>query len=333
MVAVSILGYVVTAAITIILTSGIWLAIGVSERKNYYTTNIYEENLKNTSISLGNCEELPNTKKCENTCEFVICESIPMGLSFDTKYPIFNKTTNCWMRLMSESRSDIILGSYYWNLLAADTDHNYIKDNTNTSGDGQQIYEALLKTAQRGVNIKIAQNYQKGGYVETSNLAALSNGNIQIRSLDFSKCLEFLDLAVMDYAPHTLYMKDNNFWYGVLDEAIRRAAFDRKVKVRFLCSRWAHTYPEFYSYLHSLQDLSSELPCLKKRTSNWTPDYWKFTAGIGLIIRSDDMTQSSFLVNQLQQIFNRDWESNYVKSILEFDNSGNLVNKTKEDLR
>uniref|UniRef100_A0A0K0DC18 Phospholipase D domain protein n=1 Tax=Angiostrongylus cantonensis TaxID=6313 RepID=A0A0K0DC18_ANGCA len=353
--------------------------------------------------------------------------------------------------------------------------------------EGLLIYNTLLKTAQRGVKVKISQTYRDGGYSETANLATESNGNVQVRSLDFTQwypggilhtkswvvdgkhlyvgsanfdwrsltqikelgmavfdcpCLaedltkllqihwdmgapgakipaswpvayatsayherpttvpqsegdqavyfsasppgfqscgresdidamvklideaqESLDMAVMEYAPCTLYLKPLNLWYARLDEAIRRAAFDRQVKVRFLFSRWAHTSAKYYSYLRSLQDLSSQLPCryvdhkCTRRgsiqvglievpdlqygaipysrvdhnkyfvtekavyigTSNWTPDYWKYTAGIGMVIRADDISQNSTVVNQIVQIFERDWNSDYVTPLSHFD--------------
>ncbi|KIH44698.1 phospholipase D domain protein, partial [Ancylostoma duodenale] len=52
---------------------------------------------------------------------------------------------------------------------------------------GQLIYDTLLKTAQRGVNVKIAQTYKPEGVPETSDLAAKSNGRIKVRSLDFTQ--------------------------------------------------------------------------------------------------------------------------------------------------
>ncbi|VDP60259.1 unnamed protein product, partial [Heligmosomoides polygyrus] len=166
-------------------------------------------------------------------------------------------------------------------------------------------------------------------------------------------------------------------WYGRLDEAIRRAAFERQVKVRFLYSRWSHTSAKYYSYLHSLQDLSSQLPCVYSTsnkcirygsidvrliqvpdmqygnipfsrvyhnkyfvtesalylgTSNWTPDYWKYTAGIGMVVRSDDTSQKSYLVSQFAQIFERDWNSNYTIPLSYFDNNGKWTNGTKSTL-
>jgi phospholipase D3/4 len=65
----------------------------------------------------------------------------------------------------------------------------------------------------------------------------------------------------LDYAPVTLYGKSNYYWPKI-DDAIRRAAFDRRVHVRLLMSRWQSTRSALYSYLHSLRALDSELPCV-----------------------------------------------------------------------
>ncbi|KAK6759113.1 hypothetical protein RB195_016372 [Necator americanus] len=488
----------------ILLTSVVWIsiyfvAIKPSSKGDVYTIfNNYgnNSNISRFPLDPRSCNPPPPVE-CERTCEFVICETIPAGLSFNPSYPIFNRTTDCWMRLMKEAQNEILIGSFYWSLLVKNTGNNYETDTTNTGGDGGLIYNTLISTAQRGVNIKIAQNFRDGGYEETADLAAESNGRIKVRSLDFKQwypggilhtkswavdgkhlyigsanfdwraltqvrelglavfncpCLgndlkkllqiywemgaegaklpdswptslatpayhgrptvvphangnqavyisasppgfqscgreddldamvklidetkHRLDMAVMNYAPCSLYMKPLNKWYGILDEAIRRAAFDRQVKVRFLFSRWSHTAAKFYSYLHSLADISSQLQCIYKGkrcstrgsidiriiqvpdmkyggipfsrvyhskyfvtdkavyigTSNWTPDYWWFTSGIGIVVKSDDISQTSYLVKQFAQIFERDWNSNYTIPLSYFDNNGKWTNGTK----
>lgn len=81
-----------------------------------------------------------------------------------------------------EAQKEIVIGSYYWSLLVQNTGDNYTVDHTNTSGDvgivqclnpsiyptkalvqGELIYNTLLKTAQRGIDVKIAQTYKDGG--------------------------------------------------------------------------------------------------------------------------------------------------------------------------
>ncbi|PAV58914.1 hypothetical protein WR25_08901 [Diploscapter pachys] len=236
--------------------------------------------------------------------------------------------------------------------------------------DGKQIYDQILATANRGVNFRIAQTYNQGGYAETENLMQASNGRIQVRSLDFKNwwpanlstpathetptfvpqkygnqamyitasppgfkacgreddlqamikildsAQEYANLAVMDYSPATLYMGDNNNkWLPEFDNAIRRAAFERQYgKIPY-----ARVYHNKYFVTESSAYIG---------TSNWSPDYWMYTAGIGLVIRNDDTSQSSKLVQQLSSIFERDWNSTYTIPLSMFDDYGNWINGT-----
>ncbi|KAK6060796.1 hypothetical protein COOONC_01546 [Cooperia oncophora] len=98
------IGHAITVAVAILLTSGIWLAVyfvGVKPAsKGGDTYNIYGNCSSSEKPSNGCAPPPPVT--CEKTCEFIICESIPAGLAFNSSYPIYNSTTNCWMRLMIE---------------------------------------------------------------------------------------------------------------------------------------------------------------------------------------------------------------------------------------
>ncbi|KAF8386872.1 hypothetical protein PRIPAC_76014 [Pristionchus pacificus] len=71
---------------------------------------------------------------------------------------------------------------------------------------------------------------------------------------------DYLYMAVMDYAPSSLYDKPNTY-YDKLDAAIKRAAFDRFVDVKFMMSKWAHTKKKSFSYIHEFDDFSYYLPC------------------------------------------------------------------------
>ena len=82
-----------------------------------------------------------------------------------------------------------------------------------------------------------------------------------IKTIDEAQ--EYLYMAVMDYAPSTMYLKNENKWKPELDNAIRRAAFERAVHVRLMISLWPHTYASAYGTLYSLQDISDHLPCYK----------------------------------------------------------------------
>ncbi|CAB3397346.1 unnamed protein product [Caenorhabditis bovis] len=483
------------AVVSVLLTSAIWLTAyfaGIQPNLNKgITNNNITNNYCNSTSQTCQKAEMP---KCADTCEFVICESIPAGMQFDPKYPIFNTTTDCWLRLMQEAKQEILIASYYWSLLLKDAD-GFTDDRANTSFNGQLIYDTLLKTAvEKNIPIRIAQTYDKDGYVETADLVTNSKGKIEVRSLDFTQwypggilhtkswsvdsnhfyigsanfdwrsltqvkelgiavfncpCMgedlkklleiywqmgapgaklpqqwdsklatpanhenpmsvnqptgneaiyisasppgfqacgreddlaamiksiddakEYLNMAVMDYSPTTLYMKNANKWMPALDNAIRRAAFERAVKVRFMLSLWPHTYNDAYGLMYSLQDISKNLPCYQYKndictkkgsievrfievpsmkdiygdipyarvyhnkyfttestayigTSNWSADYWEYTAGIGFIIRADDTSVKSRLVQDLTSIFERDWNSIYTIPLNQFDISGN----------
>uniref|UniRef100_A0A7E4ZRG0 PLD phosphodiesterase domain-containing protein n=1 Tax=Panagrellus redivivus TaxID=6233 RepID=A0A7E4ZRG0_PANRE len=186
-------------------------------------------------------------------------------------------------------------------------------------------------------------------------LAPGRDGDIQalIRVIDTAKT--FVNIAVMDYAPTTLYSKPNHYW-PIIDDAFRRAAFDRGVHVKLLMSRWNHTYTEFYSYLYSLQSLNASLahgsidvklfvvpeynisvPYSRVNhnkymvsdntafigTSNWSGDYFISTAGISMIIQGTDATTKSKVVTDIQDVFWRDWYSEHSHSIYEYDIRGN----------
>uniref|UniRef100_A0AC35TGA2 PLD phosphodiesterase domain-containing protein n=1 Tax=Rhabditophanes sp. KR3021 TaxID=114890 RepID=A0AC35TGA2_9BILA len=78
---------------------------------------------------------------------------------------------------------------------------------------------------------------------------------------------EFVYIAVMDYVPATLYMPVNTYWNNI-DTALRSAAFDRRVHVKLLMSKWNHTSRAFYKHLKSLSDISKALPCVRYTAGN-----------------------------------------------------------------
>ncbi|VDP25051.1 unnamed protein product [Heligmosomoides polygyrus] len=116
-----IIGHAITAALVILVYfAAIKPASNGGDTYNYY----------------GNCNTLGSVAGTYAfSFRFVICESIPAGLTFDPTYPIYNSTTNCWLRLMSEAQTDILIGSYYWSLLVQNTGDNYTADTTGTAGD------------------------------------------------------------------------------------------------------------------------------------------------------------------------------------------------------
>ena len=74
------------------------------------------------------------------------------------------------------------------------------------------------------------------------------------------------DSLILTLIPYNSTQSQNLRWFKfplpssrywpVIDDALRRAAFDRKVKVRLLASLWNHTRPDMKFYLQSLAALN-----------------------------------------------------------------------------
>lgn len=163
-----------------------------------------------------------------------------------------------------------------------------------------------------------------------------------LRIIDSAK--KFVYVSVMDYFPTTLYTKNRTYWPNI-DDALRRAAFDRKVQVRLMASLWNHTRFDMKFYLRSLAALnganfasvqvklykvppySMEIPYTRVNhnkfmvtesvayvgTSNWSADYFVDTAGIGYVINE---TETGNTVRaQLQAVFERNWNSSFTTPV------------------
>ncbi|KAK3092765.1 hypothetical protein FSP39_006993 [Pinctada imbricata] len=172
---------------------------------------------------------------------------------------------------------------------------------------------------------------------------------------------KFVYIAVMDYFPSTQFIKPRRYW-PVIDDAIRRAAFDRGVNVSLLISYWKHTWQDMQKYLKSLAEMRFhsyykndvsininvkmfEVPAFTEAqkkipysrvnhnkymvtdkvayigTSNWSGDYFIDTGGIGLIVNQTSPTPGTvdgMVRKQVEDIFLRDWYSNYSTYIWDF---------------
>ncbi|GMS78307.1 hypothetical protein PENTCL1PPCAC_482, partial [Pristionchus entomophagus] len=154
-----------------------------------------------------------------------------------------------------------------------------------------------------------------------------------------------VSVAVMDFIPTTLYMKNNSFWPD-LDIALRDAAY-RGVAVRLLVSKWDHSKKAAIPFLKSMLAINEGLPYRNGTrgsisirvftvpatpekipftrvnhnkymvadntayigTSNWAGDYFLTTAGVGFAL------DSAAIAAQLQQVYDRDWTSKYAADL------------------
>jgi len=147
-----------------------------------------------------------------------------------------------------------------------------------------------------------------------------------------------VSIEVMDYLPATAFQRKNVFWPDI-DDAMRRAAFDNGVHVRFLVGNWSHSDPVMFDFLRSLKafsptcrhgsievklfnvpaDPAGDEPYTRVNhakfmvtedtafvtTSNWEADYYIDTGGASFNCKQPAFAQS------LQAVFDRDWNSEF----------------------
>nr|XP_050851450.1 5'-3' exonuclease PLD3-like isoform X4 [Vespula vulgaris] len=159
------------------------------------------------------------------------------------------------------------------------------------------------------------------------------------------KAEKFIYISVMDYFPLIIYTPKIKYW-PVIDNALRAAAIERKVTIKLLISLWKHSRASENYFLKSLEKLTNSYRNVKieiKRfvvpssseldnipfsrvnhnkymvtdisayigTSNWSGDYFINTAGIGTVFEDVGHKNHGSIRQQLENIFNRDWNSKY----------------------
>lgn len=129
-----------------------------------------------------------------------------------------------------------------------------------------------------------------------------------------------ISISVMNYSPRTEFIWPKKFW-PLIDNALREAASERRVKIRLLFSDWSHVKPEELMWYRSLDDIQSpalhgggievrmlkvpafddfqsKIPYARVKhdkymvtdnglyigTSNWSPDYFINTCGVSVNI-------------------------------------------------
>ncbi|XP_053291296.1 5'-3' exonuclease PLD4 [Pleuronectes platessa] len=166
----------------------------------------------------------------------------------------------------------------------------------------------------------------------------------------------YVDVAVMEYSPTTRFSKPVRYW-PFIDEALRTAAFERRVKIRMLISCGRNSDPAMLPFLQSLASMDSPLHGISIQvklfilpvgnhsdipyarvnhnkymvtdkvayigTSNWSGDYFLTTAGVGLVISQHAphaVWRTKALQGQLRAVFERDWFSAFA---VHLDDLGN----------
>ena len=173
-----------------------------------------------------------------------------------------------------------------------------------------------------------------------------------------------IDISVMNYSPRFEFSRPHKYWPRI-DDALRRAAIERGVQVRLLFSNWTDTKPTEPAWYRSLNAIQSKglrsggihaklfrvpafdefeksIPYARVKhdkymvterdlyvgTSNWTPDYFTVTCGVGIVIQpgsgspscddgsgGDGVGGPPQVVQAMQAIFERDFNSNYAHEL------------------
>ncbi|KAL3275134.1 hypothetical protein HHI36_019904 [Cryptolaemus montrouzieri] len=162
---------------------------------------------------------------------------------------------------------------------------------------------------------------------------------------------KFICISVMDYLPLMIYTPKLKFW-PIIDDAIKSAAIDRKIKIKMLISYWNNSRPSEDNFLRSLTSIEGSYPGVSIEvrrfivpanktqqkipyarvnhnkymvtdnmafigTSNWSGDYFTDTAGVSFILHDPVFDRNSSHItirSQLQDVFERDWNSAYSHS-------------------
>ncbi|XP_014118084.1 PREDICTED: phospholipase D3, partial [Pseudopodoces humilis] len=138
----------------------------------------------------------------------------------------------------------------------------------------------------------------------------------------------WLDVAVMSYLPGTEFRRPERFWPAI-DERLRRAVFERGVRLRLLAGSPRGCHPAVTTPRHPQRLLlvpasaaQSRIPFARVShskymvtdtaayvgTSNWSGDYFERTAGSALVVAQ---AGPGTFRERLQEVFQRDWSSGY----------------------
>ncbi|XP_011601427.2 inactive phospholipase D5-like isoform X2 [Takifugu rubripes] len=187
-------------------------------------------------------------------------------------------------------------------------------------------------------------------YVSTSPEAFIPkhrSNDLEAISRVIQEAQHFIYISIIDYLP--LMSRSARRYWSRIDSLIREAVILRKVQVRLLISCWEKTEPLSFNFLWSLRSLCMEQAncSLEAKFFNsrvlrdgtfqginynrfmvtdrslylgnldWVGNEFIFNAGVGLVISQPEGVEerNATVVEQLRASFERDWFSNYTRSL------------------
>jgi phosphatidylserine/phosphatidylglycerophosphate/cardiolipin synthase-like enzyme len=170
--------------------------------------------------------------------------------------------------------------------------------------------------------VDITPVYSPIGCIPDSSLWEETHIVALLDSAEESICIQLLNYSPAGYGEY----------YGVLDNALRRAAA-RRVKVKMLCSNWAIRFPviDYLKSLTAVPGITVKLSTIPEYsggfipyarvehakylvvdgrefwigTANWSKGYFYESRNVGLVVRDEQ------LAGQVQAYFDNTWDSEY----------------------
>ncbi|KTF90538.1 hypothetical protein cypCar_00014545 [Cyprinus carpio] len=125
---------------------------------------------------------------------------------------------------------------------------------------------------------------------------------------------QFVYIAVMNFLPTMEYSSHKRYWADI-DTQLRRVAYERNVRRIFTVpSDPRQKHIPYARVNHNKYMVTDKVAYIG--TSNWSGDYFVNTAGSALVVNQTSAQSTSPTVQeQLQAVFERDWDSPYSTDI------------------
>ncbi|XP_048351237.1 5'-3' exonuclease PLD3 isoform X1 [Sphaerodactylus townsendi] len=176
-------------------------------------------------------------------------------------------------------------------------------------------------------------------------------GDLEALLSVIDRAQKFVYVAVMSYLPIMEFSHGRRFW-PVIDDHLRKAAYERRIRVRLLVGCWKHSKATMFPFLRSLaamrdnrthcsvevrlfvvpaNETQAKIPYARVNhnkymvsdqvayigTSNWSGDYFVHTARSALVVNQSQVEAGDqpTVRHQLEAVFERDWNSRYSREL------------------
>ncbi|XP_053329151.1 5'-3' exonuclease PLD3 [Spea bombifrons] len=124
---------------------------------------------------------LNQDNSCDDPCKFVLVESIPEGLVYDSNATSNPSTFQSWMNLLAEAQTSVDIASFYWSMTNEDTHTQQPSAN-----EGELILQELVKLKQRGVTLRVAVS-PTNSPTKDKDINALKDSGAEVRVVDLPR--------------------------------------------------------------------------------------------------------------------------------------------------